>query len=170
MDNLLTPEENQLIGDFGIAFEHSGLSRMAGRIIGWLLLAEPPYQSAEQLANVLQASRGSISTSTRLLIQVGLVEQFSQPGMRQRYFRLDADFWQNIATHSVKEFTIFHRLAERSLKLVTDRKPHARQWLEDMHEIYSFLEKELPAMVLRWEQEHYMKNDNKVNPSVEAIK
>ncbi len=61
-------------------FEEMGFPRMAGRILGWLLICDPPEQSAGQLAGVLQASKGSLSTMTRLLIQMGLVERVGLPG------------------------------------------------------------------------------------------
>ncbi|MDD4859726.1 MAG: hypothetical protein PHR56_05925 [Dehalococcoidales bacterium] len=158
MNALPSAEEKQLVEEFGAAFEQSRLPRMAGRVTGWLLISEPPYQSAEQLAAALQASRGSISTMTRLLIQIGLVEQFSLPGERPHYFRLHADFWQHITTHGMEEFRIFHRLAKNGLKLLGNRKPLARKWLEGMHNIYAFMEQEFPAMLERWEREHYIKS------------
>jgi DNA-binding transcriptional regulator GbsR (MarR family) len=47
---------------------------MAGRILGWLLISDSPHQSSEQLVNGLEASKGSISSMTRLLIQINLIE------------------------------------------------------------------------------------------------
>ena len=40
-----------------------------------MLICDPPAQSAGELADVLGASKGSLSTMTRLLIQVGLIER-----------------------------------------------------------------------------------------------
>ncbi len=68
-------EMKQFIEDMGILFEEMALPRMAGRIFGWLLMCEPLHQSAEELASVVGASKGSISSMTRLLIQSGVVER-----------------------------------------------------------------------------------------------
>ena len=62
MENGRQTKEKQFAEEVGIVFEQTGLPRMAGRILGWLLIAEPPHQSTEQLINALMASKGSIST------------------------------------------------------------------------------------------------------------
>ena len=66
MEDRLQAKDKQFVEEVGIVFEQTGLPRMAGRILGWLLIAEPPHQSTEQLINALMASKGSISSMTRL--------------------------------------------------------------------------------------------------------
>ena len=60
-------------------FAREGMPLIAGRVIGWLLICDPPEQTAAELAEVLQVSRSSISSATRLLTPSGLVE-----GIRRR--------------------------------------------------------------------------------------
>lgn len=69
----------------------SGLPRMAGRVIADLLVAEPGERSAEQLATDLAASRGSISTVTRLLVARGLLDRHRPLGSRVDLFRVAHD-------------------------------------------------------------------------------
>ena len=45
------------IEEVSLALEQSGMQRMAGRVLAALLVAEPPEQTAEELADTLQASR-----------------------------------------------------------------------------------------------------------------
>ena len=82
-------EERNFVEEVGLFFEQTGMPRMAGRILGWLLISDPPHQSTDELAGGLIASKGSISTNTRLLIQIGLIERLSLPGVRHDYFRID---------------------------------------------------------------------------------
>ena len=42
----LTDGEKNFIEETGIVFEQTGLTRMSGRMFGWLLISDPPYQSA----------------------------------------------------------------------------------------------------------------------------
>ncbi len=65
--------------DFGLAFEQEGLPRMAGRIFGWMLVAESPHQSLQELAEALRASKGSISNMTRYLMQLDVIERVGLP-------------------------------------------------------------------------------------------
>ena len=87
MFNNRQQEAKNFVEEVGIAFEQTGLPRMAGRVFGWLLISDPPYQSSTELAEALMASKGSISTTTRLLIQLGLAERFVIPGERHDNFR-----------------------------------------------------------------------------------
>ncbi|MBA3470937.1 MAG: hypothetical protein H0T53_14985 [Herpetosiphonaceae bacterium] len=59
----------QFVEKVGLLYEQVGLQRMAGRILGWLLICDPPAQSAADLAAALDASKGSISGITRQLFQ-----------------------------------------------------------------------------------------------------
>src|SRR5262245_10612167 len=87
------PEERaallrHFVEEMGLHFEYGGIPRMAGRIFGHLLVCDPPEQSAEELARSIQASRASVSTMSRLLIQTGLIERQVFPGKRHDLFRI----------------------------------------------------------------------------------
>ncbi len=145
----------QYVEEVGIVFEQTGLPRMAGRIFGWLLISDPPYQSTDELTEALMASKGSISTMTRLLIQIGLIERFCLPGIRHNYFRLRSDAWHHLIGHGLEdEIKMIRQLTEHGLELLSDKTQLTRKELEEMRDIYVFLEKELPALIERWEQEH----------------
>jgi DNA-binding transcriptional regulator GbsR (MarR family) len=155
MSTQLTSEEKIFIEHAGIVFEQTGLPRMAGRIFGWLLIADPPYQSSDQLSEALMASKGSVSTMTRMLIQLGLVERLGMPGERLAHFQIRQDAWKNLIRHGLEEeIEMFRRLAESGLKSVASRTEHSQQWLQEMQDIYSFLEKEFPLLMSRWERKH----------------
>jgi len=146
--------EKSFVEHFGISFEQTGLPRMAGRILGWLLLSDSPHQSADELAEGLAASKGSISSTTRLLIQLRLIERLSLPGVRHDYFRLRHDAWQNIIRHGLgDEIRMFRQLAEHGLLLFSDKTSLTIHWLEDMRDIYAFLEREFPVLMERLEKE-----------------
>ena len=155
MSNGRQAEEKHFVEEVGIVFEQTGLPRMAGRIFGWLLISDPPHQSMDQLVEALMASKGSISSMTRLLIQIGLIERLSLPGVRHNYFHLQSDAWQHLIRHGLEdEIKMFRQLAEHGLELLTDATPPTPKWLEEMRDIYTFLEQEFPGLVERWEQEH----------------
>jgi len=146
-------EEKHFVEDVGIVFEQTGLPRMAGRIFGWLLISDPPHQSTSELAEALMASKGSISTITRLLIQIGLIERLSLPGVRHDYFRLRPDAWQYMIKHGLEdEIKMVRQLAEHGLELLADKTPLTRKWLEEIRNVYTFLEQEFPTLLERWEQ------------------
>lgn len=151
-------EKQQFVEKVGIVFEQTGLPRMAGRIFGWLLISDPPHQSTDQLAEALIASKGSISTMTRFLIQISLIERLSLLGVRHSYFRLQPDALCHMIRHGVEdEVKMFRQLAEHGLELPADKTPLTRKWLEEMRDMYAFFEQEFPALVEHWEQQRNVK-------------
>jgi DNA-binding transcriptional regulator GbsR (MarR family) len=145
-------EQPHFIEEVGLSFEMVGLPRMAGRIFGWLLISNPPHQSPGELAEILQASKGSISTMTRLLLQIGLIERISLPGQRRDYFRIKPNAWSELTKQRMVQITAFRQLAERGLKMMKGEDAQLLQRLEEMRDIHAFFEQELPLIIDRWEQ------------------
>jgi DNA-binding transcriptional regulator GbsR (MarR family) len=150
----LRDAERTFTEEVGLLLEKRGLPRMAGRILGWLLIAEPAYQSPSEIAEVLMASKGSVSTTVRLLTQIGLIERYIVPGERHDHFSLREEALQKTIQHGPEEeFRMFHQLAEHGLDLIRNETSLRRQWLEHMRDISTFLEKEFPALMERYEKE-----------------
>ena len=154
MDNTQQTEKQQFVEDFGLFFEQVGMPRMAGRILGQLLLSNPPHQSMDELSAVLPASKGSVSTMTRLLIQIGLIERISLPGVHHDYFRIGRGALQHLLKQRAGQVTMLRQLAERALKLIGEEASLSRQSLLEMRDMYIFFEREFGTLVERWEQEY----------------
>jgi len=153
MNNEQQVEEKRFVEEVGIFFEQSGLPRMAGRILGWLLISDPPHQTTSELAEILLASKGSISTITRLLIRIGLIERTGLPGHRHDYFRIKPGAWHQMVKDSLGQVTAARQLAEHGLELLEGKAHVNRLSLEEMRNMYAFFEREFPALLGRWEQE-----------------
>ncbi len=146
-------QSQQFIEEVGLLFEAEGLPRMAGRIFGWLLISNPPYQSPGELTEVLQASKGSISSMTRLLAQLGLIERISLPGKRRDYFQIKPNVWSELTQRRLLQIRAFRNLAEKGLALLHDQDVESRQRLQDMHDMHAFWEEELPLLFERWQKQ-----------------
>ena len=154
MNDNCQAEERNFAEEVGIVFEQTGLPRMSGRILGCLLISDPPHQSTDQLTEALMASKGSISTTTRFLIQIGLIERLSLPGVRHDYFRIRSDAWQHMIRRGLQdEIRMMRQIAERGLELLAGKTPLTLKWLQEMRDVYTFLEREFPTLIERWEQE-----------------
>ena len=147
-------EEKHFIEDFGLLFEESGHPRMAGRILGCLLISDPPYLSTTELAEILQASKGSLSTMTRFLLQMGLIERVGLPGHRRDYFQIKSGAWTQLVRHAVYELSALRKLAERGLELMEAQDSELKQRLQEARDLFSYMEREYPLLIDRWEKEH----------------
>ena len=146
-------ERDRLVEDIGRYFEGAGIPRMPGRMIGALMLAEPPEMTAEDLARALHASRGSISTASRLLVGAGLVERRRRPGERRDHFAVRPGAWTASVERRVDQIAALRRLAERGLLVVGDEPSRGRESLEELADICQYFEREWPAVVRRWRRD-----------------
>jgi DNA-binding transcriptional regulator GbsR (MarR family) len=127
-----------------------GMPRMAGRIWGYLLICEPPEQTAAELATALHASRGSISGMVRLLEAASLIERSTRPGDRRERFSVPRGFATSILRGRAATITAWRELVAEGLALLADRPPVLRARLQDLHDVYAFMERELPALLERY--------------------
>lgn len=87
--------ETDFIEGMGLILQGDGLPRIAGRLMGLFVLYGGPFSFTE-LAERLDISRGSVSTNTRLLEDMGVIERMAIRGERQDYFRLAPDPYHQI--------------------------------------------------------------------------
>lgn len=132
-------------------FADEGLPLIAGRVIGWLLVCEPREQNADELAEVLGASRSSIGNATRMLTPSGLVRGVRRRGERHEYFRIDPDSWSAMLAARYAKTAAFRKVLDDGLGVLADDPADRRERLEAVHALYTFLEGELPALWQRWE-------------------
>lgn len=150
--NTASPAELQFVEAVALSMERQGLVRMAGRVIGWLLICDPPEQTFNQLVAALQASKGSISTAMQFLVTAGLVERFSRPGERRDYYRVRPGTWVDLGRRLSSHYAAFTALTDQGLALLAGASAERRERLQAMHDFYVWLEREMPALWDRWER------------------
>ncbi len=138
--------------EIGLYYEERGLPRIAGRILGWLLVCEPPQQSADQLAAELGVSRGSVSMSMKLLRANEVIEIVAFPGDRRTYYRLRPGFWLEEASQKARQAAEWVKVAERGLDLLADSPPESRRRLHEAREMYSFLAEQYARIEVLWHE------------------
>lgn len=131
-------------------FEAAGWPRMAGRLLGTLLVAEPREQSAAELAHRLRASRGSISTMGRLLIAADLAERWTRPDDRREYLRLRDAAWVQVMFDKTRWISDLRGIGERGLLLFGETDGPARDSVLVLVHLMEFVEREWPPPMDRW--------------------
>ena len=146
----MTNDEAELVEEMARMLAAGGLPLAAARMWAYLLVCEPPERTAADLAETLHASRGSISGSARLLEAAGLLRRSSRRGDRREYFSIPPGSIVAILNARLPVTTAWRRLAERGLDLLNERGPTANARLQEVHDVYAFMEQELPAMLDRF--------------------
>jgi DNA-binding transcriptional regulator GbsR (MarR family) len=158
----LSEEELQFADELGFFWEDAGGTRMAGRVLGALLLADPPGLSSSELANSLDASSGSISTATRELIRPGIAERVRVTGTRQNYFR--ATLGTNLTGFLRTRLEITRRSSQimrRGEALAAAKDTTVQRQLEEIREFFEFVAEEQLAILERWEQKQQTRRTKK---------
>lgn len=127
----------------------SGLPRMAGRVMGWLLVCDPPQQTTSQLIAALHASNASISQATQLLAGTGLITKRHSSGSRELVYEMTRGTWERGFESKVALLGRMRDLAQAGLDLVGDT-PRERSRLEEVRDMYGFAAQEFEGMLGRW--------------------
>src|SRR6056297_3505066 len=95
--DLCSEQKKKLIEEAGIYFEkRHNLPPLAARIYSIMVLSSLEGYTFEELMEITQASKSSVSTNLNLLQQLKFVEYYTKPGERKRYFRSSGSFLQNM--------------------------------------------------------------------------
>ncbi len=142
----------QYIEDSADLMEAHGLPRMAGRIIGALLVCTPPYMNHDELADQLQASKGSISMSTQLLMRLNIVERISLPGHRRHYYRLRKHLWSDLLSTRTEHIQKHLKLVDDGLALLVNEPSDTKMRLIELQVFSDFVLEALPTIAEQWER------------------
>ena len=148
-------QSEQFIEDTGLIFENIGLGRTPGRIIGALMINDPPYMNMNEIVECTSMSKASISTGLSMLTSVGFIQKFSIPSERPDYYRIDSDFWMNGIMAKMTAMEGFRQSLGKAIEIIASKKedkhPERTKTLEEMFEMYQFFERRLPQLFEEWE-------------------
>lgn len=124
------------IDRMGMIAQADGLPRICGRLMGLMVVEEGPFSFSE-LEERLNVSRGSISTNTRLLENMGVIERLSKPGTRQDYFQLTKDPYVRLLHGITQRLSKAEKTVRKTQKSLSDEK--TRQRLQELADFYQSL-------------------------------
>ncbi len=145
-------ELRDYVEEIALFFEMGGMPRMAGRIFGWLLVSEEPCQTLDELAAATRGSKGSMSTMTRLLARLKLVERKRVPGARRDAWYIRPDAWTASLEEQVRLCRWGVEIADKGLRLL-GRSAAGRARLEGFRKGHAWLVEEMPRALERWKRE-----------------
>ena len=129
----MSAKPETFIEGMGVVAQADGLPRIAGRLIGVMVLEQGPF-SFSDLAIKLGVSRASISTNTRLLENMGVIERIGKAGDRQDYFQLADDPYIKLLHGLVFRMNKAQKLVDSTRKSLTDDAQQQRlQALQDFY-------------------------------------
>ena len=146
-------DQQLFVENLGLLVEAlTGLTRMSGRILGWLMIGDAPAATMPDLTEALHTSKSAISTSTRQLMQVGLIERKSVPGQRRDVYQLRPDVWSRLLLWEAQKYARFHNLAEEGLTLLADAPDEKKKAMQEMADLTGHLAEGVPRLITQWQE------------------
>jgi len=123
----------------GRIVQADGLPRTAGRLLGFLIFEGAPVAFGD-LADRLQVSRGSISSSTRMLEEFGLIRRVTKAGERQDFFELEDDPYSNLLNRARARAQRAKEAVERTAAQIEGEQSDLTSRISELAEFYGQIE------------------------------
>jgi len=148
----MNTEKRNYIEEAGLAFEKFGMTRMTGRVMGYLMICDKDAVSFDEIRDAIQASKGSISGTLKVLTQIGFAEPVSLPGDRKTYYRAGKASAGNLIKARLQLFDLFSGLLQKGLKL-KDRQDDTSDWILELAAFYAWIGDHMLTIINSWEEE-----------------
>lgn len=136
-------------------YDNDGMPHDRGRVVGWLMISDPPKQSASQIVAALGVLRAEVDRIVDQLTPDGdPVSVFERSGaLTEDYVVwLRENSWGPKVKGIFTEFTDFHRVAAEGLKALAGESAHRLGRLRNMERFLRFVSTEMPKILERHEQ------------------
>jgi DNA-binding transcriptional regulator GbsR (MarR family) len=144
----LTEQENEFIERMGMSSQADGLSRIAGRIWATLIISKEPLSST-QLAKLLSISKGSVSTNTRVLESLDIINRQYIAGERQEHFSIRNKPYRLLVEGQIKRFEAAREFLADSRSKLPDLTVKKR--LEELENFYKAYGEACKAIITQLE-------------------
>ena len=126
-----------------------GFPPVAGRLLGYLLICQPPQRTIADLSGELQASRTAITAAVSLLERYHAVRRTRSAGQRSDHVGLDLQALDPTG-FAAESYQAQAALARQALDLLTDGESGRRAMIAEAAEFYEFLAERMPALLTDW--------------------
>lgn len=125
------------IEQMGLITQADGGPRIAGRIMGLLIVEGRPFSLAE-MAERLKISKASASTNARLLAKVGTIHQTSRAGDRQDYYEVgDNPYPRMMETVTARMRAVAAMVREAESRFPPDEDDGPRNRVHELAQFYA---------------------------------
>ena len=128
-----------------------GMPPATGRVAGWLLICDPPAQTAGEIAEALQMSRSAVGAAVTTLEPQGMLRRTRTAGERADRILIHPAFGEQ-SLESAGEYEALAVLARRGLEVLADAPLERRARLIGMVALAEFLVERMPRLAAEWRE------------------
>jgi DNA-binding transcriptional regulator GbsR (MarR family) len=140
----------ECIEKFGVYYKKTGHQPMMGRLIAFLMLAEPAHKSFEEIVEFLVSSKSAVSNTLNMLMYFGIIDYVRFPGDRKRYFRINQSTWDSLFSAQIQELAHLRELVKEVIDLRSDKYPAVNHQIRNFYLLLEIYESEFPTILEEW--------------------
>ena len=125
------------------------LPPVTGRVFGWLLICDPPEQTAAEIAGALHTSRSAVGSAIAMAENMGQIQRTRAAGERADRISFHPEAALR-AIESPDEYGAMLALARHGLEVLRDAPPARRARLLEAVAFYEFLLERMPTLSDEW--------------------
>lgn len=150
---MIDRNKESFIEESALIFEALGLTRMAGRIIGYLLVSSEEIISFNNLTAKLKASKSSISTNLRMLQNTGFIKMVTLPADRKTYYELNHDIdWGELMIKKMKTLNLYRVILNKAYVLRENKNDKTSAWTQNSVRFYEWIDREMVDLLQKYKQ------------------
>jgi DNA-binding transcriptional regulator GbsR (MarR family) len=147
-------KKEKFVEEVGLFYEGYGVSRMLGRVLGWLMIMDPPAQTMKQLTEGLKVSKSSISSATNSLIQMGMIEKTRRPGERSDRYQLVSGMILSLLRRRMDGLATFSTIFQKAITILDGEESERFYDLDRAVAWVKFIQGEIPKLITKFENEY----------------
>jgi hypothetical protein len=128
-----------------------GMPPATGRVAGWLLICDPPAQTAAEIAEALQMSRSAVGAAVSTLEPQGMLRRTRGAGERADRLMIHPSYAEQ-SLESAGEYEALAAIARRGLQVIADAPVERRARLIAMTALADFLVERMPRLADEWRE------------------
>ena len=145
----LSQSEKEFIEQRGLMSEEDGQPRILGRIWALLMVMGEPIGAAN-ISELLEVSRGSVSTNLKLLDMMEILKKSTQPSSRETFYEIKEQPYSSLVRGYIKRMTANLDMMEKTIAKIEN--PEARKRLKDLATFYRLAEEYNQLLLKRLEE------------------
>ncbi|WP_051809110.1 GbsR/MarR family transcriptional regulator [Actinoplanes subtropicus] len=137
-----------------------GLPAAFGKLMGWLLICDPPQQTSAQLVQALGLAKGSVSTGMRALEQLGMVQRVPASGRGHAYEMLPDALVRTVDARRL--YLVIHAVMQKGIDVLGgDESAPRAQRLRVTRDFYAFVAERIPQLIDEFAQQEGLSQPRK---------
>lgn len=144
--------QRQLVETLSRINEHDGMQPVAGRIYVLLMVMDKENFTFDEIVEELNISKSSASIAIKMLQIRGLIEYFTLPGDRKRYFRIKRHEPFKLFEEFKNKMVEKHKNWQQIIELKADPESKNSKYLKELCFILEFFQESVEKLRIQYDQ------------------